>query len=118
MRSFTAWMMCVLLIPYLSSSASGGPERGISQTAFRVMILNNDDTSAGILRGPQDRCSIDGLYRISVDHPDGNAFGLQLRCRCQRFVHRDPGTDNSHTVVDGFAQDFGSTYRERFVIGV
>ncbi len=79
-------------------------EHGIADAALGPVVLDGDDR-AGVGGRLADGLLVDGLDRVEVDHPGGNALSAELFGRLERLVERDAGPDQGHLILVGGAQD-------------
>ena len=66
------------------------------------MIFNDDYSAAGFLGGSDNCSGIDRLYRVSIDHSNGNAFAFERLCCGERFMQCDSRSDYSYAVIRRF----------------
>jgi tetratricopeptide (TPR) repeat protein len=69
-----------------------------TKPALRMVILGHHDPPAGRRQGRDQRLGVDGLDRVAVDDPRGDALSVQDRGGAQRLVQRHSRPHQRHLV--------------------
>src|SRR5580693_7947061 len=94
-----------------AGAGQGVEDRG-AETALGMVVLGDDQPSAGGRGGGGERGGVRRLDRVQVDDPGADAVGGQLAGGGQALMQGDPGADQGHLVVIGLAQHLGPADRE------
>jgi len=73
-------------------------EHGRGDAALRPVILDDDDR-AGLRSRVAQRCHVDRLDRVKIDHPDRDAVRGEHVSRRQRLAQGDPSRDDGYLVA-------------------